>query len=191
MDDLLGIEVDRLDDGSIKLHQTKYINKIVSRFLPDGPLPKSQRGTLPYSRDFLLNISDALATEPDSHPELLKDLQERLGCLMYAATSSRPDIAFPVHQLCKCLRKPTPAIIQETNRPHLLLSRSQCRRWLDVHARAFSLIGLRRCILGNARLYFWLGRDVAIRRALVGIQEAEMHRVVLVRGGDHRSVRSD
>ena len=33
---------------------------------------------------------------------------------MYAATSTRPDIAFPVHQLCQCLQRPTPALIRET-----------------------------------------------------------------------------
>ena len=43
MEDLLGIEVDYNDDGSIKLHQRKYIDKIVSRFLPDGPVYGAQR----------------------------------------------------------------------------------------------------------------------------------------------------
>ena len=48
MDDLLGIEIDYLDNGSIKLHQTSYINKIVSRFMSDGTLPKAQGNSLPY-----------------------------------------------------------------------------------------------------------------------------------------------
>mgnify|MGYP002049029394 FL=1 len=34
---------------------------------------------------------------------------------MYACTSTRPDIAFPLHQLCKCLLKPTPELIRETD----------------------------------------------------------------------------
>ena len=42
-------------------------------------------------------------------------MQERLGCLMYAATSTRCDIAFPVHYLCKCLQRPTPELIRETD----------------------------------------------------------------------------
>ena len=37
---------------------------------------------------------------------------------MYAATSTRPDIAYAVHQLCKCLHKPSPELIRETD--HLL-----------------------------------------------------------------------
>ena len=43
MVDLLGIEVKRNDDGSIKLHQEKFIKKLVSRFFPDG-VPSGLRG---------------------------------------------------------------------------------------------------------------------------------------------------
>ena len=74
-----------------------------------------QRGSLPYSADFLKHIADALALPPASYPELIRPLQERLGCLMYAATSTRCDIAFPVHYLCKCLQRPTPELIRETD----------------------------------------------------------------------------
>ena len=118
MEDLLGIEVDYLKDGSIKLHQESYIRKIVERFLPDGPTSKAQRGSLPYSSDFLQNVADALSLPPGSHPELVKPMQERIGCLMYAATSTRPDIAFAVNYLCRCLQRPSPALIAETD--HLL-----------------------------------------------------------------------
>ena len=93
MEDLLGIEVDYLKDGSIKLHQESYIRKIVERFLPDGPSNKAQRGSLPYTPDFLRHVADALSLPPGSYPELVKPMQERIGCLMYAATSTRPDIA--------------------------------------------------------------------------------------------------
>ena len=112
MEDLLGIEVDYLKDGSIKLHQESYIRKIVERFLPDGPTSKAQRGSLPYSSDFLLHVANALSLPAGSHPELVKPMQERIGCLMYAATSTcrstRPDIAFAVNYLCRCLQRPTP-----------------------------------------------------------------------------------
>lgn len=37
---------------------------------------------------------------------------------MYAATSTRPDIAFAVSRLCQCLQKPTPALMSEVD--HLL-----------------------------------------------------------------------
>ena len=118
MEDLLGIEVEYNADGSIKLHQRKYIEKVVSRFLPSGPLSKAQRNSLPYSDMFLKHVNDSLSQSTVEHPELVREMQSRVGCLMYAATSTRPDIAYAVHQLCKCLHKPTPELLVETD--HLL-----------------------------------------------------------------------
>ena len=45
----------------------------------------------PYSGDFLQNVANALSLPAGSYPELVKPMQERIGCLMYAATSTRPD----------------------------------------------------------------------------------------------------
>ena len=62
MEDLLGIEVEYLSDGSIKLHQQRYIEKVVARFLPKGPLPHVQANSLPYSSNFrqnLINVAGA------------------------------------------------------------------------------------------------------------------------------------
>ena len=88
MEDLLGIEVQYNKDGSIKLHQTKYIEKLVEKFLPGGPLPKVQRNSMPYSVDFHKNISDAQSQTEVEYPELVTDAQSRIGSLMYAATSA-------------------------------------------------------------------------------------------------------
>ena len=118
MEDLLGIEVEHYQDGSIKLHQMKYINKLVERFLPNGPSPRVQKNTMPYSPLFETRMKDALALDAGAHPDILTTFQQRVGCLMYATTSTRPDIAYPVHQLCKCLQRPTPELLLETE--HLL-----------------------------------------------------------------------
>jgi len=115
MEDLLGIEVEYLADGSIKLHQQRYIEKMVERFLPKGPLPNVQKNTLPYTSSFYHNITEALAQSMCLHPELVALFQQRIGCLMYASTSTRPDIAFAVHKLCTCLQKPTPALMHEVD----------------------------------------------------------------------------
>lgn len=124
MEDLLGIEVQYNNDGSIKLHQRKYIDKVVSRFLPNGPLPASQRNGLPYSKKFMERMNDALSRDTIDHPELVKPMQQRVGCLMYAATSTRPDIAYSVHQLCKCMTKPTPGLLHEVDHVLSYLSRT-------------------------------------------------------------------
>merc|ERR1712185_607635 len=106
MEDLLGIEVEYLDDGAIKLHQRRYLEKIVARFLPNGPI--RTRNGLPYSSAFLHRVNESLSQQSVEHPDLVTPMQQRIGCLMYAATSTRPDIAYPVPQLCKCMHKPTP-----------------------------------------------------------------------------------
>ena len=124
MEDLLGIEVEYNDNGSITLHQRKYIEKIVQRFLPDGPIAKAQRNSLPYSDDFLSNINEALSRPDVDYPELVLPMQERIGCLMYATTSSRPDIAYAVHQLCKVMHRPTPALLAEIDHLLTYLSRT-------------------------------------------------------------------
>ena len=124
MEDLLGIEVDYLNDGAIKLHQTTYVRKMVERFLPNGPLAGTQRNSLPYSSDFLKHVADALSGDPCTDPSLIKSMQERIGCLMYAATSTRCDIAFAVQYLCRCLQRPTAELIRETDHIFSYLARN-------------------------------------------------------------------
>ena len=113
MEDLLGIEVRYNADGSITLHQERYIAKLVQRFLPDGVPARVESNSLPYSKAFLEHVADALAQDGCESPELLKMFQELMGCLMYATTSTRPDIAFAVHRLCQCLQKPTWQVLAE------------------------------------------------------------------------------
>ena len=61
---------------------------------------------------------------PPCDPKIVREMQQRVGCLMYAATSTRPDIAYPVHQLCKCLHKPTTELIRETDYVFSYLART-------------------------------------------------------------------
>ena len=60
MTDLLGIDCDRMPDGSILLHQTKYIRKLLERFAPDGP--KHKRCSVPYSK----SVSQTITSGPVS-----------------------------------------------------------------------------------------------------------------------------
>ena len=83
-----------------------------------------QRNSLLYSEDFLLHVNESLSMTSCEHPELVKPMQERLGCLMYAATSTRPDIAYAVHQLCKCMHKPTPELLEEADHVLSYLARN-------------------------------------------------------------------
>ena len=123
MIDLLGIQVRHNADGSITLHQEAYIDKLAERFLPGGVPPSLQGTSLPYSRNLDKHVSDAAACTGVDYPHLVKPFQERVGSLMYATTSTRCDIAYPVHQLCKCLAKPTPELMEEADRIIAYLAR--------------------------------------------------------------------
>ena len=120
MVDLLAIEVKRLDDGSIKLHQRSYVDKLLAKYMPDGVPRSIERATLgvPYSDKLMLNLVTALdsstSAEP-SHPKLVKPYQERMGALLYLATSTRSDLAFVVPMLCRAMSRPTPELMLETD----------------------------------------------------------------------------
>ena len=95
----------------------KYMEKVLPKWLPGGPLPRVQDSSLPYSRQFQARLDEALkqsTTSPD-YPELVKPFQQCLGQLMYAACGARPDIAYPVFRLCSAMSRPTPDLFIELN----------------------------------------------------------------------------
>ena len=47
MTDLLGTDCERMDDGSILLHQSGYVRKMLAQFSPDGP--KHKRCSVPHT----------------------------------------------------------------------------------------------------------------------------------------------
>lgn len=114
MSDLLGIECDRKEDGSILLHQTKFNKKLLGRFAPDGP--KHKHASVPYSSDLPRLVIEAYdgstAAEP-AYPHLVKPYQQIVGSLMYACSCTRPDLAYAVHQHCRVLSRPTPELFEE------------------------------------------------------------------------------
>ena len=123
MDDLLGIQAVYNKDGSITLHQEKYIWKMIAKFLPSGASPSVQSNTLPFSKLIHERVIEALSTEGCLHPNLVKPFQERIGSLMYACGAVRCDITYPVHLLCRCLTRPTPELMEECDHIFSYLSR--------------------------------------------------------------------
>ena len=94
MDDLLGMQVRRNPDGSITIHQQACIEKMIQRFYPEGVPRSAGDGVLPFSSKLTEHMTEALAAEGGPlYPHLVKSYQERLGCLMYLANSTRCDIA--------------------------------------------------------------------------------------------------
>ena len=109
MADLLGIDCDKMADGSILLHQGRYIRKLLTRFAPNGP--KYKHTAVPYSSDLprlVIEAYEGSSANAPAYPELIKPYQQRVGALMYACTGTRPDLAYAVHQHCRVLSRPTP-----------------------------------------------------------------------------------
>ena len=114
MTDLLGIDCDKQPDGSILLHQGRYIRKMLSNYSPDGP--KHKRCSVPYSADLprlVIEAYEGSTADSPAYPELVRPYQMRVGALMYACTGTRPDLAYAVHQHCRVLSRPTPELMAE------------------------------------------------------------------------------
>ena len=103
MTDLLNVQIQRNDDGSITLHQSPYIDKMIERFFPDGPPTSLQATQTPSTPELAQSVLDASLSTPDITPdkkqlELNKRYSSLVGSLLYAATQTRPDIAYAVKE---------------------------------------------------------------------------------------------
>ena len=108
LSDLLGVEFIFLN-GKVKLHQQKYIERMVTEFVK-GEVPGSaQSNKRPYHKDLAQWVADALTSEDDIDPDFVKQYQSIVGALLYCATNTRPDICYAVGMLCRaiCLNPPT------------------------------------------------------------------------------------
>ena len=118
MVDLLAIETRYNADGSITLHQETYVRKLLAKYMPDGVPSSLSRQSLPYTSDVIMKVLIACeastAAEP-AHPKLVRPFQERLGALLYLATSTRVDLAFVVPVLCRAMSRPSPDLMHEVD----------------------------------------------------------------------------
>jgi Reverse transcriptase (RNA-dependent DNA polymerase) len=95
----LGIQIDRQQDGSIKIHQSAYTEKVLVRFGMDhcNPLstPMVKDGSPPI-------IDDGESVVNGSFP-----YREAVGALMYLMVGTRPDISFAVGVVSRTLDNPS------------------------------------------------------------------------------------
>ena len=104
--DLLNVEISHEADG-VLLRQTSYIEKLTSEWMPNGVPANIQSNSTPHSNDLPSLVNDALVCTDPIDPHLLRKYQSLVGSLLYAATNTRPDIAYPVGMLCRAMGKPT------------------------------------------------------------------------------------
>lgn len=100
--DVLGMHIERQGDvGSIKINQRFYIESALKKF--------GMTECNPMDTPLELNVNAIIA---DSEPKMNKDklinepYRELVGCLMYLANASRPDIAFAANVLSRFNQNP-------------------------------------------------------------------------------------
>jgi len=100
---LLGLKVTR-DRGArtLTLSQKAYVDTIVERFY----MGDAKSAQTPMEPTLTLSVDQGPATVQEIQAMRDVPYQRAIGSLMYAATSTRPDIAFPVATLSQFMRNP-------------------------------------------------------------------------------------
>jgi hypothetical protein len=102
--DFLGMIVEQRSNGDTHVHAKPYIEKCVRRFLPGGV-----HGHYSVPADKLLPklCAEAAAKRTVPDKNMHKRYQSMVGALLYLATTSRPDVAYAVGMLTRCMAWPT------------------------------------------------------------------------------------
>ena len=95
--DYLGIEVE-YKEHSLKLYQTKYIDKILARF----DMNNTKTYNTPMDNRAKLDPNKAQALKED-----IKWFQALIGCLLFLMLATRPDIAYSVILLARFASNPS------------------------------------------------------------------------------------
>ncbi len=94
----LGVEVSKIDQNILLVHQTGYAKKVLERF----KMTDCKQVKTPLSRELNLSLMDS----PDEvDPELQSENRAIVGSLMYLYQWTRPDVGFTVTFLLRYLHK--------------------------------------------------------------------------------------
>ena len=101
----LGVKVDQRADGTIHINQSKYINDLLGKFMPNSDAYAYSRD-LPYPESSFKALKEASS---DAEAERVKRLPylQLVGSLLYLCTMSRPDISYYVGVLCTFMQNPS------------------------------------------------------------------------------------
>ena len=107
--DLLNIEISRTD-SAVTLRQTAYIEKLAAAWFDDGPPAHMHSNSAPHTDELPQLVLDAVSAISPPDPQLLNRYRSLVGSLLYAATNTRPDVAYAVGMLCRAMAKPSPQL---------------------------------------------------------------------------------
>ena len=103
----LGMAVDQHNDGSITIHQSKYIEKVLDKFLPSHAT-SSRAHSMPCDPDSFQRLNTSQSAAERERVSKLPYL-ELVGSLLYMSTMTRPDIAYHMSVLCSYMHDPSMA----------------------------------------------------------------------------------
>ncbi|KAE9007452.1 hypothetical protein PR001_g16969 [Phytophthora rubi] len=100
---ILGMEIDHdTDAGTLMTKQTRYIDDVVERFGQQSAKPVDN----PCASGMKLSKTQSPGTVEDRAEMQSRPYRSLIGCLLYITTCIRPDIAYLVTQLSRCLENP-------------------------------------------------------------------------------------
>ena len=188
--DLLNIEISR-QGASVTLRQTNYISKLVNELFPDGASTNVQRNSVPHTEDIRELVIHAMGEgSPPTYLALINDYRKLVGALLYAATSTRPDICYATRMLSRAMSKPAPQLMAAALRVLACLAHhkhvaglryTQCRQPLEGYGDA-------NWAVRHSQSCFRIPTRTS--RSIVGLQEAGFSRIEHLRGRDYGGVRS-
>ena len=113
--DLLNVQIEQQPDG-VFLHQQPYIEKMVATYFPQGPPARYQQRQSPCGDELPRRVADALLLDPSTDEKAVRAYQSLVGALLYCATNTRPDVAYAIGMLCRCMARPTPDLYESAER---------------------------------------------------------------------------
>lgn len=107
--------------------QPTYVRKMVGKYL-GGSVEGCKAWATPCDESLLTYVQQAANAEVKSpDPKLLESYQSLVGALLYAATATRPDIAYAVGLLARAMTYPTQDLWQSAVRVLVYLARNEDR----------------------------------------------------------------
>ena len=101
----LGMAIDQHADFSISVHQRKYIEKMLNKFVPSHET-NAIKHSMPCSPESFSKLSTAKDDQERERVSQLPYLRV-VGSLLYVSCMTRADIAFQVAMLCKFMHDPS------------------------------------------------------------------------------------
>ena len=101
----LGVKVQQAASGDIHLDQSKYINNLLNKFIPNSDTIAFGR-KIPYPVSKVKELQEASSDAEIERVKALPYLQ-LVGALLYLSTMTRPDIAYIMSVLCSFMQNPS------------------------------------------------------------------------------------